>query len=166
MPIIASEIEFRLSGGAANSDPALSFGGAKSSVAVTGSTLFDTVSGAESSAGHIDYRCVYVHNADPALTAQSAKVWIQANTPSSDTTFDIALAGEGLNGTAETPANDTTAPSGESFSAAANEGASLSLGNIPNGQHYAVWIRRTITAGAAAYTGDGITLRVKCDTAA
>jgi hypothetical protein len=166
MPIISSELEFRLSGGSGNSSPAASIGGAKSSVAVDPATLFDLVSGAESAAGLVDYRCIYLHNADPALTALGAKVWIVSNTPSADTAFAIALGGEGLNGTAETPANDTTAPSGESFVAAANEGAALSMGDIPTGQHYPIWIRRTVTAGASAYTADGITLRVKCDTAA
>lgn len=165
MPITSGEIEYRLSGGAANSDPALSLGGAKSSVAVTGSTLFDTVSGAESAAGSTEYRCIYVHNADVALTLNSAKIWIQANTTSGDTTIDIALGGEGLNGTAETVGSETTAPTGETFSSAANEVASLSLGNIPAGQHYPVWIRRTVTAGAAA-SADTFTLRVKGDTEA
>lgn len=166
MPIVTGDLEFRLSGGAANANPALSIGGAKSSVEVTGSTLFDTTSGAESSAGDIEYRCIYLHNAHGTLTAQGAKVWIQSNTPAASTAIAIALAGEGLNGTAETPANEDTAPTGETFSAAANEGASLSLGNIPPGQHYAIWVRRTVDAGSPAITGDAFTLRFVCDTAA
>jgi hypothetical protein len=164
MPIVAGDIHYRLSGGAANSDHSLSLGGAKSSVQVTPASLFDDVSGAESAAGDIEYRCVYVHNAHATLALQNAVVWIQTNTPSASTTIDIALAGEGLNGTAETVANENTAPVGESFSAAANKGAGLNLGNIPAGQHYAVWIRRTVTAAAAA-AADSFTIRVEGDTA-
>ena len=55
---MAVDLEYRLSGGAANSDPILSIGGAMSSVEVTGSTLFDTVSSAEAAAGDTEYRCV------------------------------------------------------------------------------------------------------------
>lgn len=165
MPIVASDLQVRLSGGAANSDPNLSLGGAKSSVTAP-TNLFDNVSSAESSAGHTDYRCYYIHNAHATLTAQSAKVWIQSNTPSPDTTVTIALAGEGVNGTAETIANENTAPVGETFSAAATEGAALAIGNIPPGQHIAIWVKRVVTGGAAAYTGDGCTIRVKADTSA
>ncbi len=50
MPIIATDIIYRLSGGASNTDPALSIGGIKSSTAA-GATLYDDVSSAEASAG-------------------------------------------------------------------------------------------------------------------
>lgn len=165
MPIVASDIKYRLSGGASNTDPNLSLGGVKSSTEAN-ATLFDNVSSAEASAGHTDYRCIYVHNGHATLTMQSAKVWIHANTPSTDTAVAIALAGEGINGTAETVANENTAPVGESFSAAATEGAALPIGNIPPGQHIAVWVRRVVNSSAGAFTGDGFTLRVKCDTQA
>ena len=162
MAILSAEIAFRLSGGSGNSDPTLSLGGAKSSTAVTGSTLFDVVTGAESDAGDTEYRCIYVHNADPSLTMYDAKVWLSAE---SAAYHAIALGGEGLNGTAETVADEDTAPVGESFSSPANEGAALSLGDIPAGQHYPLWVRRTIPAATAAASVT-FTLRVKCDTEA
>ena len=162
MPIVNTDIQFRLSGGASNSDPILSLGGIKSSTAVTGSTIFDTVSGAESTAGDTEYRCIYVHNNHGTLTMLSSKIWIQADNLSY---ISIALGGEGLNGTAETVVDESTAPIGESFSAPANEGASLSLGNIPAGQHYPIWVKRTVPPAAAAASGS-FTLRVKCDTEA
>lgn len=162
MPIIDTEIELRLSGGAANSNPAASLGGAKSSVAVTLSTLFDTVTGDEAASGDVEYRCIYVHNADPALTLTGAKVWITANAAQADG-IAIALGGEGLNGTAETVANENTAPAGETFSTPTVEGSALSMGDIPPGQHYPLWIRRDVNAGAPA-ANDGFTLRVKGET--
>lgn len=51
MPIVSGDIDYFLTGGAANSDPAASIGGAKSSVQVTPNDLFDDVSSAEASAG-------------------------------------------------------------------------------------------------------------------
>lgn len=159
---MAVDIEYRLSGGASNGDPAASLGGAMSSVEVTGSTIFDTVSSAEASAGDIEYRCVYVIN-NGATEATSVKLWIQANTPSADTDIAIALGGEGKNGNAETVANENTAPSGESFSSPSSSGTGLSLGNLANGDRYPVWIRRTVTAGAAGAASDTFTLRVGYD---
>jgi hypothetical protein len=169
MPIIASDLEFRLSGGAANSDVNASLGGAMSSVEVVDATLhnlFDQVSGDEADAGDIEYRCIYLQNAHGSLTLQNAKLWIDTQTPSPDTAFAIALAGEGLNATAETVANENTAPSGETFSAPADKASGLSLGNIPAGQRYGIWVRRTVTAGAAAYNSDSAILAVEGDTAA
>lgn len=160
MAILSADIEFRLSGGSGNSDPALSLGGAKSSTSATGSTLFDVVTGAESDSGDTEYRCIYIHNADPALTMYDTKVWLSAE---SAAYHAIALGGEGLNGTAETVADENTAPSGESFSSPASEGAALSMGDIPSGQHYPIWLRRTIP-GSTAAADVTFTLRVKCDT--
>lgn len=165
MAIVNTDIKYRLSGGAANADPAASLGGAKSSVDM-GTDLFDDVGSSESSAGDTEYRCVYIHNAHGTLTMESAKIWIQTNTPSADTAVSVGLGTSAINGTEQTVANENTAPSGVSFSAPSTEGASLALGNIPSGQHKAVWVRRVVNAGAAAYTNDTFTLRTKCDTAA
>ena len=170
MAIVASDLKIRLSGGSSNSDVNASLGGAKSSTEVTDNSthnLFDQVSGTESNAGDTEYRCVYVHNGHGSLTAQNTHVYISSNTGSADTTIDIALDGVGLNGTAEGPvANENTAPSGESFSAPTTYAGGLDMGNIPSGQHYALWIRRTVTAGAAAVNDDAVTIKVDCDTAA
>lgn len=165
MAILSTDIQYRLSGGASNSDPAASLGGAISSTAA-GTNIFDNVSSAEASAGDTEYRCLYIRNGHATLTMQSAKVWIQSNTPSADTAVAIAIAGEGVNGTAETIANENTAPSGETFVTAVDEANAISIGNIPPGQHIAIWVRRVVNASAAAYNNDGFTLRTKCDTAA
>lgn len=165
MPIIDTEIQYRLSGGAANAVPSASIGGAKSSVAV-GTDLFDVVASGEASAGRVEYRCFYVHNANATLTMLAAKAWLQSNTPSTDTSADIGVGAAAVNATETAVANETTAPAGVTFVAAANEAGAVNLGDIPPGQHRAVWVRRTVNAGAAAYTNDGATIRVKCDTLA
>ena len=91
---MAVTIEYRLSGGAGNSSPAASLGGAMSSTAATGSTLFDTVGSAEASAGDTEYRCIYVANTG-TTTATSVVIWVQADTTQANTTPAIALGGEG-----------------------------------------------------------------------
>jgi hypothetical protein len=152
-----------MSGGAANSDPAAALGGAKSSTSFSTNAIFDDVSSAEASAGDTEYRCFYVHNAHATLTLQGAKIWIQAQTSSGDTDVAIALGGEGLNGTAETVANENTAPSGESFSQPSSFAGGLTIGDLAPGNHYPVWIRRTVNATAASAT-DTWTVRVQGDT--
>lgn len=164
MPIVSGDIKYRLSGGAANTDPTLSLGGAKSSTDMS-TNLLDNVSSAEALAGDIEYRAFYVHNNHGTLALESAKIWIQANTPSGDTTLEIGIGTSAVNATEQTVATESDAPSGVTFAAAANEGAAIALGNIPAGQHRAVWVRRTVNAAAAA-SNDTATFRVKGDTQA
>lgn len=163
MPIASSDIKYYLSGGGANSDPAASLGGAQSAVQVTPNDLFDDVSSAEASAGDTEYRCIYVENTHATLTLIGAKVFIQSQTSSSDTDIAIALGGEGVNGTAETVANEGTAPSGETFSQPASYAAGLALGDLAPGDSFPIWIRRTVNA-AAAPANDAWTIRVQGDT--
>ena len=163
MPIIASDIHYRMSGGASNTDPAAALGGAKSSTSFSTNAIFDDVSSAEASAGDVEYRCFYVHNAHATLTLQGSKIWIQSQTSSSDTDVALALGGEGLNGTAETVANENTAPVGESFSQPSSFAGGLTIGDLAPGDHYPVWIRRTVNAAAASAT-DTWTVRVQGDT--
>lgn len=162
MPIIASEIQYRLSGGASNSDPAAALGGIKSSTAWT-TTLFDDVSSAEATEGSVEYRCFYVHNANETLTLIAPKVWIQANTPSATTTVAIGLGSSAQGGTEQTVANEITAPSAVTFTAPADFDSGITLGDIPADGHRAVWIRRTVNAGTAAIA-DSFTIRVQGDT--
>lgn len=172
MPIEAADIKFYLSGGAGNTDPDASIGGARSTteiVAATQHNLFDIVSGAEAAAGDIKYRCFYVRNDhpdSPGLTLEAAKAFIQTNTPSTDTDVAIGLDPAGINGTAATPATENDAPAGVSFSQPSTYVGGLSIGNLAVGDFQAIWVRRTVGAGAAAYNNDGATIRVQGETAA
>jgi hypothetical protein len=169
MPIASSDLIERLSGGASNSDPNLSLGGVKSSTAVTDNVthnLWDVVSSTESNDGDTEYRCIYLHNNHASLTLQNAKVWVSTNTGSASTTVEIGAGSAAINATEQTVANENTAPTSVTFSAAANEGAAVTLGNIPNGQHKAIWIKRIITAAAAAANDDTYVLTYAGDTAA
>lgn len=163
MPIITSEIKLQLSGGSANTDPTASLGGAASATAATGSTLFDAVAGSEAATGDVEYRCIYVKNTNGSLTALSTQIYLPTNTPSSDTTVDIGLGTSAVSGTEQTVANENTAPTGVTFSAAATQGAALTIGDLAPGATKAVWLRRTVNAGAVA-ANDSFTVRVICDT--
>ncbi len=169
MPIVSTDIKFHLSGGAANSDPSAALGGAISTTQIVDATvanLFDNVGGGEAAAGDTEYRCFYVKNNHGSLSLQSSKVWIQTNTPSTDTSVEIGLGTSAINGTEQTVANEGTAPSGVSFSSANGEANGLSIGSIPAGQHKAVWVKRIVTAGASAYNADSVIIKVQGDTAA
>lgn len=169
MPITSTDLKFHLSGGAANSDPNAALGGAISTTQIVDATvanLFDNVGSAESAAGDTEYRCFYVKNTHATLTLQAAKVYIQTNTPSTDTSAEIGLGTSAVNGTEQTVANESTAPSAVTFSSAAGSGNALSIGNIPAGQHKAIWLKRIVNAAAAAYNSDSVIIRVEGDTAA
>lgn len=167
MPIVASDIkEYKSTNSASGID---SLGGAITATEITDNTthnLWDVVSSAESSAGDTEYRCIYVKNTHASLTLQSAKVWIQTNTPSSDTSVEIGLGSSAVNGTEQTVANESTAPTSVTFGTAAGEGNALSIGNIPNGQHKAIWIKRIVSAAATAANDDSYVLSYAGDTAA
>jgi hypothetical protein len=169
MAIVAGDIEFRLSGGAANSDPDLSLGGAKSSVEITTNVvenLFDNVTGTESAAGDTEYRGIYFHNAHGSLTANAAKVYITSNTTSSGDALAIGVGTAAINATEQTIANESTAPSAVSFSAPTDYAGGLALGDIPAGQHKAIWIRRVVDAAAGATDNNVATIEIGVDTAA
>ena len=143
---MAASIAFRLSGGAANADPALSIGGAMSANAATANTIFDTVGADEASAGDVEYRKIFITN-DGTEDYDDLRVWI-SDQPTVGV-YAMALDGAGKNADGDTVADENTAPSGESFSTPTDFVSGLSLGAMAVGDRYAVWLRRTITAGAS-----------------
>lgn len=162
MAIVSGDILYKLSGGSGNSDPNASLGGVMSTT-TAGTNVYDDVSSAEATAGDIEYRCLYVLNNHASLTYLGAKIWIQTNTPSADTTVAIGLGTAGLNVTEQTIANENTAPTAVTFSSPTDFTGGLTMGDIPFGQRYAFWIRRTVTAGAAG-AADSFTIRIQGDT--
>jgi hypothetical protein len=167
LSIVASDIKYRLSGGSGNTTPDASLGGAKSSTAITDNTdnnLFDDVSGNEHTAGDTEYRCIYIHNNHGSLTLTSAVVWVQSPTSGADDEIAIGVGTAAVNGTEQTVADDSSAPSGVSFSAPASRAAGLALGDIPAGQHKAVWIRRIVSAGSTPQSADTCQIQAGGDT--
>lgn len=166
MSIITADFQRRLSGGASNAVGNASIGGVKSSEVMSAATdgLFDAVTAAQAAAGLVEYRCIYLHNANATGVMTAARVWVNANTPLAGSTLDIGVGAAAVNATETAIANEATAPASVSFSAPSSAGAGLALGNIPAGQHRAIWLRRTITAGAGASASDAWELGFDCET--
>lgn len=170
MAVVASDIKYMLSGGAANTDPNDSLGGKISNTEIVMSpdlnNLFDDVSAEQALTGSVEYRCLYIKNDNGSDNLTSGKVWISANTPSAGTEIAIGLDPAGVGdgdttGEATTIVNETTAPTGVTFSSPATEGASLPVAAIPSQEGFALWVRRTVTGGTEAADSDPFTLTFK-----
>ena len=160
MPIASTDIKlFQSTSG---------LGGAITATEIVGgvaNNIFDDVLSAEASSGDTEYRGFYVKNNHGTLTLQNAVIWIDVLTSSASTEFDIALAAEAINVTMATIANESTAPATVTFSRPTSKATGLSIGNLAALATKGVWIRRTVSAAAAAASDSG-SLRVDGDTAA
>lgn len=168
MPITSTDLKRYLSGGAGNTAPAAALGGAISATEVVNASagnLFGSSDDLETEAGSVKYRCFYFRNDHAALDLQNARVVLTSNTPSADTTCRIALGTSAVGGVEQSIASETTAPVGVTWSAVTGEGGALSIGLLPPGATKAVWVERTITAGAAAYDTDSVVLSLVGGTA-
>lgn len=130
--------------------------------------LYDDISGSENSSGTVDYRCIFVHNSNSANVLQNTKAWLSAEVAGGANVaigVDPTAASAVGSATAQavTIANETTAPAGVTFTSPTNAGAGIDLGNIPNGQVRAFWVRRTAT-NSSALSADGVTIAVTGDT--
>jgi len=169
MPVSAANLKFYLSGGTGNTNPNASLGGARSTTVIAGTinNLFDDVTGAESTAGSVEYRCLYFRNEDSNANGLINPIaWLVSNTPSATTAIYIGLDPAGKNGTATTIVNELAAPAGVSFSAPSTKGTGLTLAGTPYVQndYAAIWLKRVVDAGTSSATTDPATLRVEGDT--
>jgi hypothetical protein len=180
MAIVASELGYYLSlktgvagNASAQADPNESLGKYVSTTELSGTALnnlFDDVSGAENEASDVEYRCVFVRNKNASLTLQGAVAYIYSEVSggtsiaiSVDTTAASAIGASAAQ--ALEVADESTAPTGLSFSSPVTLATGLSLGNIAAGYCKALWIRRT-AANTAAVANDGGVIRVSGGTAA
>ena len=169
MAILAGDIKFYYSGSGTTANPELSIGGAISANEVGGTLeqLFDTVTGAESTAGMSDYRGIYVRNEHASLALSSIAMFIQTN--DTDSEISIAKGDEAINTSLETT-TENVAPTGPSFTAPSTYGTGIAIpdltGNGAAGDYQGIWIRRTVAPGNSAESGSTATLRVQGDTPA
>lgn len=163
MAILASEIDVMHStnrlGGAITAN--------ESNSGVSGN-LFDTFSGAETSAGGTFYACVYVQNntVDTGAIAQAMTVHVESETSAAGINLSIGLGTSAVNGVEQTIADENTAPVGVTFSEADGVGNALTIGDVPDGEHKAIWIRCVIDPATAAVSNYQFQLRFNFDTAA
>ncbi len=174
MPIVAGDIDFHLSGGSGNSDPNASLGGQQSNTEIVDATvenLFDNVSGDEGAAGDIEFRCFYIRNAHGSLTLEGATLWKVTPVPATDdeNLVELGLDPSGVTTQASTDVpedigTEDNPPSGIIFTEPLNKAGGLVIGDIPFGSVAAVWVKRTIVAGAQARNAFATVLRVEGDT--
>jgi hypothetical protein len=173
MAITATDLEVRLTGGASNTSPAASLGGAMSTVSgglittAVANNLFDDVSSAEATAGDVEYRGFAVKNAHGSLQLQNPAVWIDTLTSSADTEVDIGMAVEAINVTMATIANESTAPTSVTFSRPTTKSAGQTAWGATGlnaGQFRGIWMKRTVTASASA-ASDSCSITFGGDTA-
>lgn len=168
MAIPTTDIDVHGSGGSGETDPNNWLGGVRSNTelnpVVSEENLFANVAGQEANDGSVKHRGIYFRNANGSLTLDLTVIWFTTQTPSSDTSVAMALAGEGLNATIEIIADEDTPPVGETFTAPATKAAGLSMGSVPNTQHFGFWIERTVIATASAFNDDDWAFRIEGDT--
>jgi hypothetical protein len=177
MPIVSNDILFKLSttagssGNAGAGTPSGSLGKYISTTQITDATLnnlFDNISGDENAASGVDYRCFFVHNNNTGLVYQSVVAYISAEVSGG---ANIAIGADPFASTtvgstpaqAVTIANETTAPTGVSFTSPVTKSTGISLGDINAGFCKAIWVRRTAT-NSSAKSNDGATITVSGDT--
>ncbi len=151
--ISAANMTLRYSGGSGYNGAAdkgvLSVGGAISNTVVANDVLnsaWDDITFAEATTGESEYRCFYLRNSHPTLTAYDVRMWIDTNTPASSEEIQIAVGAAAVNTTEQTTTNENTAPSTNPifFTIAPDEGSAIILGDIPAGQYRAFWIQRKV----------------------
>lgn len=139
---MVARISTFLSGGDSNTNQALSLGGAKST-AVVPAYPFGDVPESQFKSGVFKYRLVYIQT-DVALS--SLKVY-KVETPSANTTISFAWS-QAASGQPETAvANESTAPSGLSFSSATDVLIGPDAGALAAGSWRGLWIKYAVDSG-------------------
>jgi hypothetical protein len=180
MAIQQSDLLYKYTGAAthdaAQTDPDASLGDYRASSLITtgvDNNVFDDVTGAEASSGDTEYRAIALHNNHGSLDLQSAVCWIQVDTGNGED--DISFAQEAptaseSTGNIQTIANESTAPTGVSWSDATTKGTGQACpnsgGDLAFGEWVGIWLRRVISAAASAAAAESVTIRVEGDTAA
>lgn len=121
-------------------------------------SVFDDVLSSEAASGDIEYRLMYLRNAHTVQTLASTVVWISSQTTSPSTDLAIGVATEASNTNVGATADEQTAPAGVTFGAPSSNGSGFSMGSIPAGEFKGLWLRRTVTTGAASTGTDSSTI--------
>jgi hypothetical protein len=154
MPILTTDLKFKKT--------TSNLGGAITASVTNGSDIFDTFTGDETAAGTTEYACIYLDN-DSALTATTARMHIDSETAHAGVNFTIGLGSSAINGTEQTIVNKNTAPAGVTFIEAADLAAAITLGDLPAGNHKAVWIKAVIAAATLAKDSYTVALKATVD---
>ena len=169
MAIAASDIKLRISGASASAtDPNGSYGGAMSTVSggiIVTNVLnndMDDITSAEASSGITIYHNYYYKNEHGSLTYISPKFYIDTQTNSGDTSVAMALVAEAKNVATTRLTNETTAPSGITFTTPANYAGGIAIGSLDSGDYRGIWVKYIVGSSASAVL-DAYTLGIQGD---
>jgi len=165
---MASVLEFRLTGGSANSDPDSSLGGRMSSVELSNTAmnnLFDNVSPSEAQAGDTEYRMIDVYNSGDA-TAETVEIYVSSPTTSPSSTihlgYDATNNSHDPNADLQTLSDESTAPTSPAMTIGEHiEASKLALPDINVGESVRVCVKRIISASATNTANDSGTIAVQ-----
>jgi len=107
--------------------------------------LFDDISGADSLAGDVEFRGIYLENSHASATMTDVTIWIK-DQPSGPDTLDIGDDAAAVDVNIQTIADEDTVPGSVSFTQPSTRATGINLGTLTNGQRVGFWIRRTIGA--------------------
>lgn len=169
MPIASSDLLYCYSGGTANSTPGNSLGGTKSNITISDSVmnaLFDDVTAQEATDGDSEYRGIFLMNSHSTLTLSSPKIWISASTTAPGDEWYIWTDSSGINtnNTMSSVSNESTEPTGASGQWTAF-GTTLSINDMGPTKSIGLWIKRSVSVGAASYASDSASLAFSGETA-
>lgn len=180
MPIVSGDLLFKLSttgGSSGNSTAGTTSGSLGKYISTTQisstplNNLFDDITGDNNANSVVDYRCIFVHNANASgLTLQNSVMWLSSEVAGgASISIAVDLTGATAIGSATAQAQQTAsvtgAPTGLTFTAPTVKASGINIGNVGAGSGRAVWVRRT-AANTAAVNNDGVVLRIEGDTAA
>lgn len=149
--IVGTDVQFWTAAG-------FGLGGAPGIQIPNPSAVWDNVTHAETVAGDVEYRVIYVKNTHAVRSATVTVGWVSAQTTSPTTDIAIGVAVEPAGSDVTAIANESTPPVGVTFSAPSTEGAGASLGTLAPGQARGLWMRWTVIAGTADLPADTCTL--------
>ena len=173
-PVFSYTLKFRLStksgsaGDSTASTPQASLGKYISTTDLVNAAfenLFSNIIAEQVIVGRTVYKCIFLLNSDPVITASNVKIWIASQVAGGGTiALGLDPAGVVPKGQASAQAaevaNETTAPAGVTFSNPTTEGTALTVGTLDSNECAAIWVRLTIPVEVPATDLDGAILSV------
>lgn len=164
---MAATLEFRITGGAANTDVNASLGDVMSSAGLSSTALnniFDDTDPDEAVAGDTEYRMLDIYNSGDAA-ATSVQFYISANTSSTDSELQAGQDATNNPHTAaaalEVLSDESTAPASPVITFGTHDTDNkLSLSDIPAGEAARICLKRVVDANAGNTSEDLATIAV------
>lgn len=159
--ILESELVFYASANTGN------LGGAITGTIIPKATLHNTfpkIDADKALTGYTSYMCVYLKNTNSITPLEEAAVFLTANTQNSSTNISYGIGSSGVSGTEQSIASDSISPLGVTF--ISNLSMPTQVGDVPPGEHFAIWLKLEVDPASPATAVDGFTLSVQGKTTA